>query len=275
MDLAIVQFMLDKIDTGSCDILSKLLFLSATDLTIEEAEAELISSTNTTGVVVTGNNLFIDDDSSDEINYLCTISILQDIVEEIAVDNPQILHLNIYSDKTYLYISDGIKLIGKYTLETLYIYLCSISCKFRKSSIGVIEESETDMEELYINKLREKIEKEPESDFANLLGEKIASLYLNDLYSDAVLVLSDKEINVHKLVLISSSEFFTTLFSTKWDRTNGSNRYKIDAEEKPFLEILRYLYTGKINLDNIKYNQLHHYAEYFDIASLKKHISIE
>ena len=81
---------------------------------------------------------------------------------------------------------------------------------------------------------------------------KIANLYAERLMSDVLLVVGSQEYPSHRLILCASSDVFQImLMNPSWTEHNET---KIELKETPsceavFEDFLRYLYTGKIQLD--------------------------
>lgn len=90
-----------------------------------------------------------------------------------------------------------------------------------------------------------QIEKRSQSrlvtDFANWLDL--------ELMTDATLLLDGKQFHVHKAILSARSPIFSALFLSE-DQKDGDNTVILekinDVEADVFLEILRYIYTGKV-----------------------------
>ncbi|XP_019533950.1 kelch-like protein 40b isoform X1 [Aedes albopictus] len=72
----------------------------------------------------------------------------------------------------------------------------------------------------------------------------------NEFMADVVFLVGEKKerIHAHKLFLIASSEYFYAMFNGNFKESSESEIVLDDIEPKIFLEILRFVYCGKIDL---------------------------
>ncbi|XP_065203292.1 speckle-type POZ protein B-like isoform X4 [Planococcus citri] len=107
----------------------------------------------------------------------------------------------------------------------------------------------------------EFIESNPMRDFEKLFND--------DDCSDVVIDVNGKSFPAHKVILAARSPVFKAMFKNNL-MENQQNRVEIkDADENVFQEVLRYIYTGKVeNLNDIAL-ELMLIAEKYDLAQLK------
>jgi len=102
---------------------------------------------------------------------------------------------------------------------------------------------------------------------------KIAGIYAERLMSDVLLVVGDQELPAHRLILCASSEVFQVmLMNSKWSE---SQEKTIVLKESPacatvFEVFLKYLYTGKINVDYANVIPLVQLADKYNVKDLLK-----
>jgi len=102
---------------------------------------------------------------------------------------------------------------------------------------------------------------------------KIAGIYAERLMSDVLLVVGDQELPAHRLILCASSEVFQVmLMNSIWSE---SQEKRIVLKESPacatvFEVFLKYLYTGKINVDYANVIPLVQLADKYYVKDLLK-----
>jgi len=102
---------------------------------------------------------------------------------------------------------------------------------------------------------------------------KIAGIYAERLMSDVILVVGDQELPAHRLILCASSDVFQVmLMNSKWSE---SQEKKIILKESSacgvvFEVFLKYLYTGKINVDYANVIPLLQLADKYNVKDLLK-----
>ncbi|XP_051161496.1 speckle-type POZ protein-like [Leptopilina boulardi] len=92
---------------------------------------------------------------------------------------------------------------------------------------------------------------------------------MSDYLSDVVFKINNKEFPAHKIMLASVSSVFEKMFSHQM-KENITNVVEInDVDPIVFNELLRYIYTGKIeNINNMAFG-LYELANYYDINKLQ------
>lgn len=101
--------------------------------------------------------------------------------------------------------------------------------------------------------------------------EEISRNFQDESFSDVVIVTSDKEWKLHKVILSSRSGYFKTLFS-KQSNSMISRLEFHEIESDVFGEIVKYIYTGHFTTKDKK--KLLQNACYFQIPSLERVLSI-
>lgn len=84
------------------------------------------------------------------------------------------------------------------------------------------------------------------------LSEHIGSLYLNDSYSDVTLKVDHAYFQAHRVILAARSEYFRALLYGGMRESSECEVELKDTNVAAFKVLLRYIYTGKISLTNIK-----------------------
>lgn len=105
--------------------------------------------------------------------------------------------------------------------------------------------------EEFINKFNENLE-ESIIDHSKLILKRLESLYLNEKFSDIILILKDAEqIPAHKVILASSSDYFRALLFGGLQESK-SDKINLNCENiNLFKLLLRYVYTGQISLNDL------------------------
>ncbi|XP_025418018.1 BTB/POZ domain-containing protein 9 isoform X3 [Sipha flava] len=85
-------------------------------------------------------------------------------------------------------------------------------------------------------------------DHAHFLANDIGSLYLNDRFSDVVLVVNGERFHAHTVVLASRSDYFRALFYGGLKESHQSEVAITDASVNSFKKLLEYIYSGRMNL---------------------------
>lgn len=81
-------------------------------------------------------------------------------------------------------------------------------------------------------------------------------LYMSEQFSDITLVVENVRIPAHKIILAAQSSYFRSLFSGGFAETA---QHEIELRRVPleaFKVILKYIYTGRLSLDNCEVDQL-------------------
>jgi BTB/POZ domain-containing protein 9 len=80
------------------------------------------------------------------------------------------------------------------------------------------------------------------------LCEDISSLYLNEKFSDVVLVVDGEKLHAHKAILAVRSEYFEALL---YDGTQDLKQSEVaitDVSSEAFKKLLKFIYTGTITV---------------------------
>ncbi|XP_045185511.2 BTB/POZ domain-containing protein 9-like [Mercenaria mercenaria] len=95
-------------------------------------------------------------------------------------------------------------------------------------------------------------------DHVSSLSNNLGELIENSEYSDITLVVEDRRFQAHKVILAARSEYFRAmLFGGLMESRPGTNEIKLqDTSAKAFEAILKYMYTGKMNLMEVKEEHL-------------------
>jgi len=92
-----------------------------------------------------------------------------------------------------------------------------------------------------------------EVEHINHLSDHLGKLYLNDEYSDILLVLDDNQkIPAHKVVLAARSEYFRALLYGGMRESSQSEVKLVETPHVAFKHLLKYIYTGNLSLHNFK-----------------------
>lgn len=104
------------------------------------------------------------------------------------------------------------------------------------------------------------------------LVNSIGKLLNNEVNSDVTFVFKNSDIKyfAHKLLLSSRSDVFTTMFyGAVKEVTTSSNEIEIvDIEPETFLELLRFIYTDQINLNDEKWFDIVYASHKYNIEYL-------
>lgn len=91
---------------------------------------------------------------------------------------------------------------------------------------------------------------------ADLVLSNLESLYLNDEFSDITLSIDNSQIPAHKVILASNSEYFRALLFSGLQESTSSNISLKCSNPELFKQLLRYVYTGKMNLTELTVQQI-------------------
>ncbi|KAL3090836.1 hypothetical protein niasHS_007211 [Heterodera schachtii] len=84
------------------------------------------------------------------------------------------------------------------------------------------------------------------------LVEQIASLHLNDEFSDFVLVVDNQRFPVHRVVLAARSSYFKAMLYGGMRESSESEVILHDTPVQAFQALLKYIYTGKLQLKSFE-----------------------
>lgn len=91
-----------------------------------------------------------------------------------------------------------------------------------------------------------------EVEHIHFLSEHIGALYLNDEYSDVTLIVEGVRFHAHKVILAARSEYFRALLFGGMKESQLSDIELKDTPLGAFKHLLRYIYTGFMNLGSQK-----------------------
>ncbi|XP_060580552.1 LOW QUALITY PROTEIN: BTB/POZ domain-containing protein 9-like, partial [Ruditapes philippinarum] len=95
-------------------------------------------------------------------------------------------------------------------------------------------------------------------DHVSSLSNNLGELLRNSEYSDITLVVEERRFQAHKVILAARSEYFRAmLFGGLRESQPGTSEVKLqDTSAKAFEAVLKYMYTGKMNLMEVKEEHL-------------------
>ncbi|XP_050538973.1 BTB/POZ domain-containing protein 9 isoform X2 [Daktulosphaira vitifoliae] len=89
-------------------------------------------------------------------------------------------------------------------------------------------------------------------DHAHFLASDIGTLYLNDRFSDVVLLVNGERFHAHRVVLASRSDYFRALLYGGLKESHQSEVEISEASVNSFKKLLEYIYSGRMNLSILK-----------------------
>lgn len=92
-------------------------------------------------------------------------------------------------------------------------------------------------------------------------------------FCDVVLVVKDRRLSAHKVVLAASSPVFKTSFTSELTRNKATEEFEVkikDFDPNTVEEMLNFVYTGEVGITEENAAELLEVADYFDIQSLKE-----
>ncbi|XP_050434983.1 BTB/POZ domain-containing protein 9-like [Adelges cooleyi] len=93
---------------------------------------------------------------------------------------------------------------------------------------------------------------EKQIEHGNFVVKDISALYLDNRFSDVVLIVDEVQLPVHRAILASRSEYFRSLL---FGGLQESGKPEVNISNAPlasFKIILEYIYTGRMNLNDLK-----------------------
>lgn len=99
--------------------------------------------------------------------------------------------------------------------------------------------------------------------------DKFEKLLSNDDFSDAIIAFNGKNLYAHKCILASRSPVFNAMFKHDMKEKNQSLVKIEDIEFEVFQELIRFIYTGKVNNVEKIVCQLLTAAEKYSVEGLK------
>lgn len=88
----------------------------------------------------------------------------------------------------------------------------------------------------------------------SLLSGNIGSLFLQEEFSDVTLVVENRKFPAHRVILACRSDYFRALLFgglSESQKSHGEIELK-EINEEGFLHLLKYIYTGRVNLKELK-----------------------
>ncbi|XP_050426645.1 BTB/POZ domain-containing protein 9-like [Adelges cooleyi] len=109
-------------------------------------------------------------------------------------------------------------------------------------------------------------------DHTHFLVSDIGSLYLSESISDVVLVVDGERLPAHRMILASRSDFFRVSFYGNFKENNDLEVTISEAPVTLFKILLKYIYTGRINLSDLEGREvfeLLRISDFFVVSNLK------
>ncbi|PAA89012.1 hypothetical protein BOX15_Mlig010289g1 [Macrostomum lignano] len=91
-----------------------------------------------------------------------------------------------------------------------------------------------------------------EVDHTGQISKDIGNLFSSDDFTDVKLIVDGEIFHVHKIILACRSEYFRALFFSGLSESQSFEVELKDINGKSFYYLLMYIYTGKLNLLDIK-----------------------
>ncbi|XP_050426643.1 BTB/POZ domain-containing protein 9-like [Adelges cooleyi] len=113
-------------------------------------------------------------------------------------------------------------------------------------------------------------------DHGPFLVNDIGSLYLDERYSDVVLIVDKERLHAHRVVLASRCEYFRPLLYGNYIESHKSEVNISFASATSFKILLKYIYTGRMNLSVLKNEvilEIFNISDYFCFPNLKPLLS--
>ena len=110
---------------------------------------------------------------------------------------------------------------------------------------------------------------------AKALMSDFEKSFLDPQFSDFVLLCQGEEVQVHKFVLSSRSPVFAAMFQSQMSE-NVKGEMTIDDVEKDVLkELLRYMYSAKVDASFAKFQELLIVADKYQVEELIKYCGLK
>lgn len=79
----------------------------------------------------------------------------------------------------------------------------------------------------------------------------------NEEFSDAKIIVDNRILNIHKCILSARSEYFSAMFTSDMKESKENQIEVTDMSYNVMLEVLRFIYAGKVNdIDTLKVDLL-------------------
>ncbi|GIY28903.1 speckle-type POZ protein [Caerostris extrusa] len=103
----------------------------------------------------------------------------------------------------------------------------------------------------------------------------LESLYKERTFTDATIVVGEKQFHVHRVVLAAASPVLSRMFQSEMKEKADRSLKIEDSSAHAVGELVKYLYTGKANILTVDLAiDLLYLADKYDISSLKKEVVI-
>ena len=92
-------------------------------------------------------------------------------------------------------------------------------------------------------------------------------------FCDVILVVENRKLPAHRVVLAASSSFFKAFFTSELTQEKSSDELKVNLQDfhpNNIEELLNFVYTGECGVSEKNAEELLVIADYFDIPSLKE-----
>ncbi|KAJ5069218.1 cyclin-dependent kinase inhibitor 2c-related [Anaeramoeba ignava] len=144
--------------------------------------------------------------------------------------------------------------------------------KFLYSGIIENKENETDIKNLLTKcNFSDSFIEEKTKKYS--LQEDLQKLYNNEKTKDFALIVNNKEIMVHKIILIARSDLFRGMFLAVKDNSNKVNDYSGYSQET-INHLLYYIYTDQI-VNSLKDDVIHELKDSIDYFQLNQSSSLD
>lgn len=107
-------------------------------------------------------------------------------------------------------------------------------------------------------------------DLSGDLIDQIASLHLSPDYSDIIFCVGTQRLAAHRCILARRSEYFRALLYGGRSESSQTELTLKDVPVEPFKEVLRYIYTGHLPLDQMDNDTIIEVANLSQMYGLSK-----
>ncbi|CAM1332000.1 BTBD9 (predicted) [Pycnogonum litorale] len=107
-----------------------------------------------------------------------------------------------------------------------------------------------------------------EVDHTHQLSDNMGQLYLNEEYSDITFIVESEKFHAHKMILATRSDYFRALLFGGMHESQQSTIELKEVKVAAFLNILKYIYTGHVALNDLKVEAI------LDVLTLSHHYNI-
>ncbi|CAM1331992.1 BTBD9 (predicted) [Pycnogonum litorale] len=106
-----------------------------------------------------------------------------------------------------------------------------------------------------------------EVDHTHQLSDNMGELYLKEKYSDVIFIVESEKFHAHKIILATRSDYFRALLFGGMHKSQ-QNTIELKELKAAFLNILKYIYTGRVALNGLKVEAI------LDVLTLSHHYNI-